>query len=67
MTKDEALKHVQSIRDEIVNRRDTLIKNNEDEELIVSLTINVDAIEIVLKQLKDYIKVSKEDYSYHTH
>jgi len=67
MTTDEALKHVQSIRNEIVNKKDNLIKNNGDEELIISLAINVKAIEIVLKRLKDYIKVSEEDYSYHTH
>jgi len=64
---NEAIQIVEQIEYTIDSNRDFLCDTHQKKESIDRLTKQIIALDLVLKELRSYIKISNEDQSYHTH
>lgn len=64
---NEAIQIVEQIEQTFDQNRDFMIDTGQYKEKIEDMTNKIIALDLVLKELRSYIKISNEDQSYYTH
>jgi hypothetical protein len=64
---NEAIQIVEQIEQTFDQNRDFMVDTGQYKEKIEDMTNKIIALDLVLKELRSYIRISNEDQNYHTH